>query len=745
MSFYRLLVRYLSFVLLPMVVLLTLAELLLENRFEVNYTQKLQDKLDFAQSQVQFSLDMVDGMCVSIDKTNTIVSSLLDVNAYSRVNVCNLLRSYSILNTLYTDLYLFSTQTPELYYSPRGTDLLKNLSVYNCFSVGESPVEQLRTLKERHLYSDLIASDAEPLMVSQLRHKHSWLYACPASVFSNSSVNVLLCIDTQNFYSMYADVFDAYGAEDYAMVTLNRSGDIIGIFGELMDDEEILAPSMLGDGLPSGKYAVLRTEHENFTNLFFLNSGVIAAAIRPQRNTVHWICLSALVFAAGVCVIIARQAYRPIALLRDSILTGMSRMPIDHSEYQSIDQSIADIILTYNRREEQSRHILDMTRKQLIYWALLNNLPHTEHTEQLLNLTGFTQPNMLFCVLSIQLPSDADSSLIDGLCADICRTDWKHGDAVTIWVPVHDTIAVVFHMFVELDTRASQEYAANTLRLILDQYNIQSTIGIGISQLSLYTLNRSYVTARRAADKSDASYCLFEDVVRANESDQFSSCLSALAAQINAGNTEAARAELARYLEMLSTLNDKRALFQFHTSLLLNEMSHFLVDMGLWNSSELDNEIERLMFMNPEEREESLGILLDQITVNAPAENPASPSSAKESILARVHDDLVLNALDPMLNINLEAEKYGMSTVTLNRRFRQYYGCTMVNFVSEIRIEKAKELLRTSDMRIKDIVTAVGYFDVPNFSRKFKTVVGLTPGQYRQQERSGTVSEEEPD
>ena len=68
----------------------------------------------------------------------------------------------------------------------------------------------------------------------------------------------------------------------------------------------------------------------------------------------------------------------------------------------------------------------------------------------------------------------------------------------------------------------------------------------------------------------------------------------------------------------------------------------------------------------------------------------------------------------------------------------------MVNFVSEIRMERAKELLRNGDMRIKDIVTAVGYYDVPNFSRKFKAMTGMTPGQYRAKARGEeTVDQEE--
>ena len=47
----------------------------------------------------------------------------------------------------------------------------------------------------------------------------------------------------------------------------------------------------------------------------------------------------------------------------------------------------------------------------------------------------------------------------------------------------------------------------------------------------------------------------------------------------------------------------------------------------------------------------------------------------------------------------------------------------------------AKELLINSDMQIKDIVAQIGYIDVANFVRKFKTYEGVTPGQYREKMR----------
>ena len=53
------------------------------------------------------------------------------------------------------------------------------------------------------------------------------------------------------------------------------------------------------------------------------------------------------------------------------------------------------------------------------------------------------------------------------------------------------------------------------------------------------------------------------------------------------------------------------------------------------------------------------------------------------------------------------------------------------NYLATLRIDRAKELLRTTDMSVDEISSAVGYTNVTSFGRKFKQEVGLTPTQYR--------------
>lgn len=53
------------------------------------------------------------------------------------------------------------------------------------------------------------------------------------------------------------------------------------------------------------------------------------------------------------------------------------------------------------------------------------------------------------------------------------------------------------------------------------------------------------------------------------------------------------------------------------------------------------------------------------------------------------------------------------------------------DYLANLRMEQAKELLKNTDMRIKEISLKIGYEDDRVFMRRFKKYTGMTPGEYR--------------
>lgn len=78
---------------------------------------------------------------------------------------------------------------------------------------------------------------------------------------------------------------------------------------------------------------------------------------------------------------------------------------------------------------------------------------------------------------------------------------------------------------------------------------------------------------------------------------------------------------------------------------------------------------------------------------------------------------------------NMSAEM-NMSASHLRQLFKKETGMSFGEFVRQKRLERARELLETTYMRVQEVGATVGIHDQSYFNRLFKKKYGLTPGKY---------------
>lgn len=88
------------------------------------------------------------------------------------------------------------------------------------------------------------------------------------------------------------------------------------------------------------------------------------------------------------------------------------------------------------------------------------------------------------------------------------------------------------------------------------------------------------------------------------------------------------------------------------------------------------------------------------------------------------------------LKLDELADKMNVTPRTLNRRLSRD-GLKFSDLVSELRLDKARELLRSTDWSIKRIAHRAGYVDSASFTRAFKQYTGETPRQWRERHLGG--------
>lgn len=109
----------------------------------------------------------------------------------------------------------------------------------------------------------------------------------------------------------------------------------------------------------------------------------------------------------------------------------------------------------------------------------------------------------------------------------------------------------------------------------------------------------------------------------------------------------------------------------------------------------------------------------------------ASADNHQEDLLVTAAIDYVQAHYQEKLKLQDIAKHLHVNSAYLGQRIKKRYGISFNEFLHEYRIEKAKKLLRRTDMCISDISGRVGYSDADLFAAKFKALNGVSPSVYK--------------
>ena len=101
-----------------------------------------------------------------------------------------------------------------------------------------------------------------------------------------------------------------------------------------------------------------------------------------------------------------------------------------------------------------------------------------------------------------------------------------------------------------------------------------------------------------------------------------------------------------------------------------------------------------------------------------------------ERLLDRVNKVIDTNMGNPSLNVGMVALEVGISRVHLHRKLKELTGQTAHDYVRNIRLRKAAEMLSEKKHSISELAEAVGFSNQANFSTAFKALYGVTPTEY---------------
>lgn len=131
-------------------------------------------------------------------------------------------------------------------------------------------------------------------------------------------------------------------------------------------------------------------------------------------------------------------------------------------------------------------------------------------------------------------------------------------------------------------------------------------------------------------------------------------------------------------------------------------------------------------------RVELLHEMLERVAqVGCPVEQRQTPHyDANVHSITQVHDYL-MSDLSARHTVEELSRQFHINPTTLKATFKSVYGQPIAAYVKARRIQKAQELLRTTDLSVAAIARQVGYENQSKFTQAFQSLAGMLPREYR--------------
>jgi ligand-binding sensor domain-containing protein/AraC-like DNA-binding protein len=153
--------------------------------------------------------------------------------------------------------------------------------------------------------------------------------------------------------------------------------------------------------------------------------------------------------------------------------------------------------------------------------------------------------------------------------------------------------------------------------------------------------------------------------------------------------------------------------------------------LGVSHYSRVQKRLRKERAEKEEQLEAARETIRNMVSINTiSTSKPLELLSVDEKMLAEVAQVVETNMANPDLNVNFVCKKTGISTKQLYRKIKQYLGITPVEFIRQIRLRKAAQLLEQKKFTVSEVMYMVGFSSPGYFSKCFATQFGCTPRNF---------------
>ncbi|MBB6669946.1 helix-turn-helix domain-containing protein [Cohnella nanjingensis] len=495
-----------------------------------------------------------------------------------------------------------------------------------------------------------------------------------------------------------------------------------------------------------------RSDALNWTFESGLQSGQLFAWVSVISYA--WVAVALLTFAAALFYIIwiTRRNYKPIQLMISRIQTLQVRSdgaPVKLDDLSRIDRALENLIhQTIDYEKEQQESVL-IQRRQLFIDLIVGGWSQETHLR--LRKLNLLRESGQYAVISIKLNQDEEFQnayssseqnmmkyALGNVMQELVRNEglegwgeWTGPDRIAFILAAPAECAEMKERLRGASS-AARSWMAEHLRLSL-------SFGIGIVVTEWSQLTRSYKASLSALDRQlsigQAFVTDIEDVPSGRQVEMFKYMqLCADCVQDFRLTNERWRERLDGIFERLGADaprdEDVHALLRLLLQMLgreLKELSASLHDC--FEGENADDWLRRLLAA-PSLSEMRIRLLeyLNEIYRTYVA---VSETKNYKAMITEMRGYIQENFADPDLSLKHLSDRFQITGKYASYLFKQEYDMKFVDFLVQLRMQHAEQLLADSADTIQNIALQVGYANAITFGRVFKRTIGVTPGDFR--------------
>lgn len=566
------------------------------------------------------------------------------------------------------------------------------------------------------------------------------LFLYPLPAYSKPGITLMVTLPLNEVKGFFEPLL---GAQEGAAFLLNDYGRVIFALNDFKGMNDAVEQTRLDPGrnviqtwVNGEDYSLVYSVSEK-TGLTY--GAVIAEDTYHmrviQQVTLIWqFAVVALVLCVVAILFLTMANYRPVKHLLE--MSG-ERRDESSDEYEQIRSNILDTQKRVERLTEDMEAQRPYVLERLLEYMLSPHIGRGQ-AEQLFEAMNLKFDHEGFFAMSVRaLLDDKEASENSAFKAAVIEAAETMADAVSRCYCIErmddNKLTIIVNCQMDMDRHA---YVSRFREAVLHLRHQMFVIGVGSLAPGYGEIKNSLYEANVLAENvSNRAVSFSEDLetLPGNFSQLYPvRDMMLLIQQLKQGDDQNARESFEKILESIRKYSGSLLIFRHVTSYIVGALAETARQV---KQDALEERIQGMLSaVELEEFRKEGERLIEEICAFVAEDKPRASSRLQHEMIAYID----ANCTQPELSLESIAEAFGLSPYYVSRFFREQNHINLKDYIADLRIERAKELLTRTDVSVGDVVSQVGYQSASSFIRKFKMVTGMTPGQYRETYQGGS-------